>query len=105
MVAAELLVFGKRKGVSISEVAEWKHVHPVGILESELNTMSLSPNLATNFLRVGIINQKNYQILSLTGAAIKKGKLNNSVIEISEVAKGAYILKLEGGSNQTFIKE
>ena len=105
MVDGKLLVFGKRKGASSSEVAEWKTVGPVGVLESELNTISLSPNPATNFLHVVVNNQMNYEILSLTGVTIKKGELYNSVIEISELAKGPYILKLEDGSNQTFIKE
>lgn len=66
----------------------------------------LYPNPAISFIQVsGLTKIEEFKIYNLLGEEVLKGKiLNNKNINIQALSNGIYILKIDNGSMQKFIK-
>lgn len=75
--------------------------------ENTATKLSLYPNPATNFVQVnGLKASEKYTVYNTIGAQVKTGTVdNNSVIMITDLAKGMYFLKLEDNRTIKFIKK
>lgn len=73
--------------------------------------VALYPNPAASVLNLQFSDSadfSNYTILDITGKTLLKGNLTGNAINVSALAEGPYILKLEGGNQQVtkkFIKK
>ena len=65
------------------------------------------PNPSSGSITIlGIYEKQTYKIYNLMGAEVLKGSINfNENIEISNLTKGLYFLKLENGNTLKFIKK
>jgi DNA-binding beta-propeller fold protein YncE len=79
----------------------------VADIPNELVNLSISPNPASDFLQVsGLKATEKYAIYNVLGAKIKSGEVsNNEEIEIRNLSKGLYFLKLESDGTYQFIKD
>lgn len=64
-------------------------------VETNTNSISLSPNPADEYLNFGseYLN-KDYDIISINGNVLKNGRLNENQIQISDLTKGTYFLRI-----------
>ncbi|WP_417941720.1 LamG-like jellyroll fold domain-containing protein [Flavobacterium sp. RS13.1] len=71
------------------------------------NRLQLYPNPSSDFIQISELAQTgNYKIYTVSGAEVKSGTVdNNSKINIQNLTKGAYLLKLNGGKAIKFIKK
>jgi len=68
-------------------------------------TSSLFPNPANRYIKIrASVSSTDYQIIDLTGRITQTGKTADNAINISQLAKGLYILEIEG-EQVPFIKE
>ena len=67
----------------------------------EKAALYLYPNPANNYVTVAISENVNYELYSLTGQLIKSGSLtvNKNTINLQELSKGCYLLKLTNNNN------
>ena len=78
--------------------------------EFETNTLKLYPNPVVNILNIKtdnhLINQP-YTIIDGLGRVVLNGKLNEieSTINVEQLSKGIYYLKIAGNTSNKFIKE
>ena len=83
---------------------------PLSNATFDTNTLKLYPNPVVSFLNVNIdsnlINQP-YSIIDGLGRVVLNGKLNevDTVINVEQLSKGIYYLKISGNSASKFIKE
>ena len=65
------------------------------------------PNPATNIINIsGLDTIRDYTIYTVLGKEVKKGKVNQyEKIEVSDLEKGLYLLKLSNGKTMKFIKK
>ncbi len=77
-----------------------------GVLSNQqevLKKVKIYPNPATHYQRMeGSLEISNYSIYSILGKEILNGKASNNQIDVSQLKKGTYILKLI--SNKGYIK-
>jgi len=68
-------------------------------------TFSLFPNPANRYIKIrASVSSTDYQIIDLTGRITQTGKTTDNAIDISQLAKGLYLLTIEG-EQVPFIKE
>ncbi len=97
----------KRLGVSVRCL---KGESPLSNATFDTNTLKLYPNPVVSFLNVNIdsnlINQP-YSIIDGLGRVVLNGKLNEveTSINVEQLSKGIYYLKISGKSSSKFIKE
>ena len=82
----------------------------VGIFENNSNTnLSIYPNPATTQLTIDVAAQiNNINILDLTGKIVFNSTTNESIIDVSMLSKGIYLLQVNtsnGIATKRFIKE
>ena len=76
-----------------------------------LDSVSLYPNPVSNVLNIKIDTNYNinesYIVSDIIGKIILKGKLNETktVIDVTDLSKGIYIIQLENGKSSKFIKQ
>ncbi|MBI2258629.1 MAG: T9SS type A sorting domain-containing protein [Flavobacteriia bacterium] len=102
---------------SIDELMIWNREVTLEELKSFCRTSSLKaeeelalnvyPNPAEEELNLSSeYNKSKYEILTLLGETIKKGKITNSEIDIKELSNGQYLLKIESSKRVIkFIKQ
>lgn len=74
--------------------------------EHKMVSVSVSPNPARDEIKVTAEGVHHYQILELTGKVLQSGSFQNDhILDISTYESGAYLIKLEGGSAQRFVKQ
>ena len=71
------------------------------------NTIELFPNPSRDFIKVSeLTTKKNYTIFTVLGSEIKRGSIsNNETIDIRNLTRGPYFLKLDNENSIKFIKE
>ena len=71
------------------------------------NTIELFPNPSKDFIKVSeLTTKKNYTIFTVLGSEIKRGSIsNNETIDIRNLTRGQYFLKLDNENSIKFIKE
>lgn len=71
------------------------------------NRIKIYPNPSKDFLRVeGLSNETGFKIFNEVGALVKSGTINNNEsVDVKNLNKGTYILKLESGKSLKFIKD
>ena len=80
------------------------------VIEEQQNIakITLYPNPSSDFIKVlnnNIkVNDANYKIVNLIGQTIKKGKLSNKIVDISDLKKGIYIFKLVSDKKEVITK-
>jgi hypothetical protein len=84
--------------------------HQMGVSDVNANQFSIYPNPAKDILNIQAKTYENttYEILHITGELVKKGKLNNGHINVSDLKKGIYIISLNQNgkkSNLKFVKQ
>lgn len=81
----------------------------LGILQIEPSShqLDLSPNPSTNFIQIsGLQKLESYSIFSVLGKEIVKGSVaDKERIDIQNLNKGLYLLKINNGNTLKFIKE
>ena len=65
-----------------------------GIEESQVEILNVSPNPATDVLKINNSIEGTFEIISIYGEVVKSGTSNNNAINISELARGNYFIKL-----------
>lgn len=96
---------------SMPIVVEMKADCSMGTHNPAAVNVALYPNPAANVINLQFSNTANFDsftILDITGKTLLKGNLRDNAINVSMLASGSYILKLEGGSQQVtkkFIKK
>jgi PKD repeat protein len=98
------------KGCSLSDTCDVVLTCVGSLSENNLKGISIYPNPATSKLRVERFNQAainaRYKIYNLQGAVLAQGD-DASVIDVSRLAIGMYVLEVEIGgafSRQSFVK-
>jgi hypothetical protein len=71
------------------------------------NKKTIYPNPSSRSIKIqGIYKEQAYKIYSLIGAEVLRGSINfNENIEIHNLKKGLYFLKLENGNAIKFFKK
>ncbi len=71
------------------------------------NTIDLYPNPAKDTFKLsGLFKTENFSIYNTLGSLVKKGNISaNDEINIQNLTKGMYFLKLEDGNTYKFMKE
>lgn len=80
----------------------------LGIDDVELTTeIGIYPNSSNDYIRIqGLKKAINYELYNLTGQKILKGTIsNNEKIDVQNLIKGIYLLKLMRGNTFKFIKK
>jgi hypothetical protein len=81
----------------------------LSINEVKLTIVNLKvyPNPASDYITIsGLKTTENYEIYNLIGQKIRKGiTTNDESIDIQNLIKGIYLLKLENGNTLKFVKE
>lgn len=78
---------------------------PLSTENAESSAVTIYPNPAINTIGVVGVNFKNsFKILSVDGAVVNSGKLNNGHIDISILSPGMYYLILDNSKLGKFIK-
>ena len=79
----------------------------LSVADFEYNTIKVHPNPASDFITIsGLKKTENYEIYNLIGQKIRKGiTTNDESIDIQNLIKGIYLLKLENGNTLKFVKE
>ncbi|OFY07997.1 MAG: hypothetical protein A2W93_02625 [Bacteroidetes bacterium GWF2_43_63] len=67
-------------------------IQSVGMEETELNTLKLYPNPATNELYVSNVSLGNYFISDVSGNIVQQGVCENGKLNISNLAQGLYFI-------------
>jgi hypothetical protein len=76
------------------------------IRESELATISLFPNPAKNFIQIkGVSGIKEVKIYGIAGQLIQLYKLSSNIMNISELPKGMYIVKITDNANRIYVRK
>ncbi len=73
------------------------------------NTISLYPNPTSSILNITSVSEKaTFIVYNLMGQTIFKGKINNGIIDVSNITSGNYILEISDNDSiisKRFIKE
>lgn len=71
------------------------------------NSVKIYPNPSTEFIEISnLLFEVNYSIYNVLGMEISKGKINsNERINVENLQKGTYFLKLENEQTFSFIKK
>ena len=78
-----------------------------GIDNLKDENISIYPNPASTTINLPAISGE-YEILSATGNIVKKGNTTDSIVDISTIEKGMYILRISNGTDEmrtNFIKQ
>ena len=69
--------------------------------------ISIFPNPCTDYIQAAGLNQdKHYEIFDVIGSKMAQGSLEkNKIIEIKDLKKGIYFLRLENGESIRFMKK
>ncbi len=72
-----------------------------------LANIKLYPNPSKNYIKVsGIASAVGFKLYNILGTIVKTGSIeNNKEIDIQNLSKGAYFIKLENGATLKFIKQ
>ncbi|MBU2466124.1 MAG: T9SS type A sorting domain-containing protein, partial [Bacteroidetes bacterium] len=86
--------------IGYNEVYEGAFEEPSGTAQNtNTNELIVFPNPAKNYIqiyeRVGNAKFKGFQILTIEGKAIKEGRLASNRIDVSDLRKGVFLLKIE----------
>lgn len=75
--------------------------------ETLFNDIKLFPNPSTDFIQIkGFSENERYSIYNMLGVEVMKGIcIENKMINIQELAKGMYFLKVNNNQNIKFFKE
>jgi hypothetical protein len=78
-----------------------------GIEEPEESAITLYPNPASTAISLsGLTETQNYTMYNHLGAVIRTGvAINQQVMDISDLAQGAYVMHLESGKVLRFVKD
>lgn len=92
-------------GGEIGDDYPW-HIFTTATKQLQNQITSYFPNPATTSLNFEMVTSQayNYTIYNLNGKEICTGKLIQNSIDISEMAKGIYLVKLEGLNSSSVIK-
>lgn len=76
---------------------------PLSNEDFETNTIKVYPNPVVNQLTVTITENVKYALYTITGQVIKQGELtiSNNTIDLQEVSKGYYVLKIVARNGNT----
>jgi len=71
------------------------------------NQIKISPNPANNYIQLSnIINTYDYKIVNSIGQSVLQGNVSpNERIDVSELAKGMYVIVLNNSVTTKFIKK
>ena len=74
---------------------------PTGIVENALEEVKVYPNPVRNILHINNVEKANIDIYSITGQRVKtiKNITGNQDIDVSDMANGMYILRMQDGQN------
>lgn len=73
---------------------------------TQTNALRIYPNPVQKELHVLGVNTQQYTIYNLLGVASGQGTIaNGGIVPVSDLPKGLYVLKLEGGQALKFLKE
>lgn len=75
------------------------------ILVENKNGIEVYPNPAKDFLSINNNDDLLYEIFDISGKIIQKGEVNNRKINISNLIKGAYLIRFINKGNTVFIKK
>ncbi|MWW25392.1 T9SS type A sorting domain-containing protein [Algibacter lectus] len=69
--------------------------------------INISPNPSSHFIQIsGLKNTEQYRIYNILGKQIAKGLVsNNATINIENLKKGLYLLKINNANSRKFLKE
>jgi len=77
------------------DIGAYEYNNSLGLFSAKINNLILYPNPTKDFVFVSDKYIDNdYQIISINGSIIKKGKINPVKINISNMNSGVYILKI-----------
>lgn len=80
---------------TLPDIGIYEYQPVVSVSEFQHKKFTIYPNPAKDFISISdTYSNSDYQIISITGIIIKKGKLNNPKIDISKINNGVYFLKL-----------
>lgn len=81
----------------------------LGVEQVTANTAQVYPNPAIDVLNVTKVSDKaTYTITNIAGQVVAKGKVTNNKVQVSQLAKGVYIITVDNAgeiSNVKFIKK
>lgn len=86
--------------IGYNEVYEGAFEEPSGTVQNtNTNELIVFPNPAKNYIQIyasfGNAKFKGFQILTIEGKAIKEGRLASNRIDVSDLRKGVFLLKIE----------
>jgi hypothetical protein len=86
-----------------ADIGAFEYYGPMGITETNTERIVLYPNPTTG--KIFISNEffyERYQVISLTGAVLKSGKIKTNEIDLDELISGIYLIKFIGtGTGKT----
>lgn len=78
----------------------------VNIENHSIGNISIYPNPAVDFINIrNTTSPFNYQIIDIKGSTVLSGSSYNSVLNISWLKQGMYLLKIEHNKSKIFIKK
>ena len=71
----------------------------LNIIENNAMQFLVYPNPFSEIINItGVLGDIEYSLFSVNGKAIKKGRVQNSIIVLDGIASGVYLLKLTSDS-------
>ncbi|MCU0431145.1 MAG: T9SS type A sorting domain-containing protein [Cytophagaceae bacterium] len=107
LLNGEVYLFGRKNGENLFEVLHLTKSMVTGVFSAtEENQIAIYPNPGKSFIRV-ISNESKlaFEIQNSLGQTFQVGQISEGYIQISDLSSGVYILKLENGKSQVFVKE
>ena len=73
----------------------------------QLTTAKVYPTVATDAIQISFddANNETYEIVNAAGAIVMTGSISTQPIQVSQLAKGIYFVKIKSQSTLSFIKE
>jgi hypothetical protein len=80
---------------------------PLSVYNSSLDQTNITPNPASNFVQISNTFGTNYsgKLLDITGKILKSFNEESNTIDVSDIAKGTYLIKLTDNEGKTSFKK
>ena len=94
--------------ISISNLSVQKTSSTLSISDYNFNNLvNVYPNPSSDFIKItGLSRIENFKIYSSSGKVIERGSISNkSIINIENLSKGLYFLKLNDRNSIKFLKK
>ena len=87
------------------DIGAFEYTGNVGIVNTNFKNITVYPNPTKGKIFISKnFKNTNYQIISVLGAVVKSGVINNDMIDLSELESGIYILNITENNTETKIK-